>query len=145
MVHALREAWRVLEPDGILVDLRPATVHRRVGVLRAGRCQPLGTMREKFADDYAANRAVAEAVRRGWFKAVHRLRFGCNRTMDNLAEFRAWLDQSVTLGKLPPHEWLVERVVRAVRAGTGRAKIVVKGPLDLRVLRRRETAGRSKT
>ena len=136
MVHALQEAWRVLKHEGLLIDLRPATVHRRVGALRAGRCDLLGTFREKFDDDYAANRAVAEAERRGWFRVVRRLRFGCSRTMDSLAEFRAWLDESVTLGKLPPHDWLVERVARAVRAGTGRAKIVVTGPLDLRVLRK---------
>jgi hypothetical protein len=145
MVHALREAWRVLAPDGILIDLRPATVHRRVGLVRAGRPRWLGIMRERFDDDYAANRAVAEAVRRGLFETGGRARFGCNRTMDSLAELRAWMDQYVQLDKLPPHDWLLERVHQGLEAKRGKAKIVVTGPLDLHVLKRREPSRRGRT
>ena len=144
MVHALHEAWRVLKPTGLLIDLRPAAVHRQVGVLREGQSQRLGTMREKFDDDYAANRAVAEVLHQGLFKAEGRIRFECHRTMDKLVEFRAWLDEFVTLGKLPSHAWLMERVARALREEGGKAKIVIRGPLDLRVMKKREPHERKK-
>ncbi len=138
MVHALHEARRVLKPNGILIDLRPAAVHRRVGIWSASQFQLIGAMRERFDDDDAANQAVAEVVRQGLFKAERRIRFECNRTMDSLTEFRTWLDEFVTQGKLPSHDWLLERVAQARRGEHSKAKIVATGPLDLRVLRKRE-------
>ena len=144
MVHALHEARRVLQPNGLLIDLRPAAVHRQIGVMRAGQYQRLGAMREKFDDDYAANQAVAEVVRQRLFKLERRIRFDCHRTMDSLAEFRTWLDEFVTLDKLPSHEWLIERVAQAVREEDGKAKILITGPLDLRVLKKRESSKRQR-
>jgi len=142
MVHALREAQRVLKLNGILVDLRPAAVHRRVGVAHADLYQPLGRMREKFDDDRAADRAVADVVHEGLFKAEGRRRFTCNRIMDSLDEFREWIIEFVTLDKLPSHDWLVERVERALNVKRGKPRIVVSGPLVLRVLRKQEAGGK---
>ncbi len=141
MVHALRQAWRVLKADGILIDLRPGPVHRRVRIRGAGHSPVIGTMRERFEDDYAADRAVAEVVRRGFFKIQRRVRFQCNRTMDTLPEFRDWLNDVVTQDGLASHEWLFQKVKRAI-VTRGKGKIVVEGPLDLRVLKKLNTGGR---
>ncbi|MGQ0604457.1 MAG: hypothetical protein ACT4QE_22480 [Anaerolineales bacterium] len=140
MVHALHEARRVLKPNGFLLDLRPAAVHRQVGLMRAGRYRLLGVMRERFDDDVAANRAVAEVVHDGLFKMQRRVRFECNRTMDSLAEFRAWLDEFVSLSKIPSHNWLLQRMGQALSAEGSRTKIVIRGPLDLRVLTKRDAS-----
>jgi hypothetical protein len=143
MVHALREARRVVSPNGYLLDLRPAPVHRRVSIEQGGLRRQLGIMRETFDDDYAANRAVVAIVDAGLLKLLGRVRFGCVRKMDRLSEFQAWLDEFMTLGRMPSHEWLVQRVSqalemsRAVKARVGRARIVVTGPVDLRVLQKR--------
>jgi hypothetical protein len=136
MVHALHEAQRVLKPDGILIDLRPKAVHRRVGIARAGIIQPVGSMREKFDDDLAADRAVAQVLRDGLFKIEKRLEFNCNRTMDSYNEFRDWLNEFAFLGNMPPHDWLLERVKRALAGKTGKYKMVAGGPLKLQVLRK---------
>ena len=144
MVHALREAHRVLGPDGILIDLRPAAVHRQVGMENAGQYQLLSVMRETFDDDYAANRAVAAVVREGLFKAGGCVRFECSRTMDSLAEFRAWLDDFVRLSKQPSQTWLVRRVEQTFSAQQAKTRIVVRGPLDLRVLRKSTPANRKR-
>ncbi|MGQ0603318.1 MAG: hypothetical protein ACT4QE_16670, partial [Anaerolineales bacterium] len=136
MVHALHEARRVLKPEGALIDLRPAAVHRRVGLLKAGQFRLLGVMRERFDDDHAANRAVVEVVRNGLFKMDSRLRFECYRTMDRVAEFGAWLNEFVSWGKLPSHAWLLQRVEQALGEENGKAKIAVSAPLDLRVLKK---------
>ncbi len=164
MVRALSEAWRVLKPGGLLIDLRPAIQHRRVSVVRSGRARPVGALREDFADDHAANRAVARmtgrAGRRGAATArtrrggvptrsargasrtpplqfVSRTRIDCNRVMDGLDDFRDWVaDFTSRDDKLPPHDWLIERVERALAQEPGRAQVVVAGPLDLRLLRK---------
>lgn len=136
MVHALHEAQRVLKPNGLLLDLRPAAEHRRVGVAHANRHRPLGRMREKFDDDRAADRAIAHVMREGLFKAGGRGRFVCNRVMDSLDEFRDWIAEFVTLSKSASHDWLIQRVEQALNTKGGNTKIVVSGPLVLRVLRK---------
>jgi hypothetical protein len=137
MVHALREAHRVMKPEGLLIDLRPAAVHRRVGFKEAKGYRLRWVMRENFVDDYAADRAVAEVIARGWFKAGRRRRFPCYRLMDTADEFQAWLDDFVNKGKFASHEWLVQRVRHELETTAGRKKkIVVSGPLVMRELRK---------
>src|SRR4030095_9300804 len=93
MVHALQEAHRVLKPSGSLIDLRPAPKHRRVGLETAdGGWQLVGVMREKFDDDRAANRAVAQVVRKGLFRRTTSVEFDLARVMDTPDDFREWLD-----------------------------------------------------
>ena len=137
MVHALHEAQRVLQPNGILFDLRPAPVHRRVGIQSAAGVKEIGAMREDLTDDYAANRAVKQVLREGRFKSEKYTQFNCNRVMDGLKEFQTWLLEFTTLGRehSSAHDWLSERVERAYRATPGRKKIVVHSPLMLRRLR----------
>ncbi len=134
MVHALNEARRVLVPNGLLIDLRPAPVHRRVGISRGKGWNLVGVMRERFADDYAADRAVRQVLRQGWLKPVRRMRFDCPRIMDTLEEFRAWLDEFVQPGDIPSHDWLVKRLAKALEGKSSRCKIVVRGPLVMQVL-----------
>ena len=68
MVHALHEAHRVLKPGGLLLDLRPGAVHRRIGLEMDGEYLQVAVMGEKLDDDYAANRAVTEAIEKKLFK-----------------------------------------------------------------------------
>jgi len=97
-------------------------------------------MRETFDDDRAADRAVTQVEREGRFKAEGRTVFACNRFMDSLDEFQEWLADSVKLGKLPPHDWLIRRVERAMDVTGSKARVVVSGPLVLRMLRKPEAA-----
>jgi len=134
MVHALREAHRVLKPNGILLDLRPAAKHRRAGLGEGKGWQLVGVMRENFGDDRAADHAVSQVVSQGLFHREAQYEFDLDRVMDTIPDFRAWLDDFST-EKLPSHEWLYQRVERALAKKQTDIKIVVRGSLRLTVLR----------
>ena len=133
MVHALREAHRVLKLNGLLFDLRPGLKHRRVGLSRAGRWHQVGTMRENFSDDRAANAAVELILCEGLFEREKQMQLDLNRYLDTLKDLRAWLEEYSKLGR---HDWLVKRVQRALLKESGETKIVVRGPLELSVMRK---------
>lgn len=137
MVNALIESHRVLKPNGLLIDLRPAVMHRRVGTTAAEGYRLRWVMRETFEDDRAADRAVKEVIANGWFKAERRaMRFDCYRIMDRMGEFQEWLDDFVSRNELGSHDWLVKRLERALAAEGGKTRIVVSAPLILQVLRK---------
>jgi hypothetical protein len=133
MVHALREAHRVLKPNGLLFDLRPGLKHRRVGLSRAGRWHLIGTMRENFSDDRAANAAVALILREGLFRREKQMQLDLKRYLGTLKDLRTWLDEYYKLGR---HDWLVKRVQHALHKESGETKIVVRGPLEISVMRK---------
>ena len=133
MVHALREAHRVLKPHGLLFDMRPALKHRRVGLSRAGRWHVVGTMRENFSDDRAANAAVAQILREGLFRRERQMQLDLRRYLDTLKGLDSWLNEYSKLGR---HDWLVKRVQRALVKEPGETKIVVRGPLQISVMRK---------
>ena len=135
MVHALQEAHRVLQSDGLLLDLRPAAVHRRAGLGAGRRWRLVGVMREPFADDRAADRAVNLVIRQGLFHREARDEFILDRVMDSLQDFRAWLDD-FSANTFPSHDWLYQRLERALGTRQPGTQIVVRGLVKLGVLRK---------
>ena len=136
MVHALRQAHRVLKSGGLLIDLRPAPANRRVGIISGGRYRRLGTTRESLDLDRAAERAVRRAQRAGLFRLETGIRFDCRRVMDTPADFRAWILELVARRAAPPHDRLIRRIERAFgRARTSRL-LIMEGPVMVRALRR---------
>ena len=69
MVHALLECWRVLETDGILIDLRPFHSNPALEVITVEGIFVPGNVDDSGGapDDIAADEAIAEMVRRGYF------------------------------------------------------------------------------
>ena len=92
-------------------------------------------MRENLEDDYFANCAVKHVVREGLFKSEKYAEFNCNRVMDTLKDFRAWLLDFVDRGGNPSQNWLLDRVERAYPMIHGKKRIIVSAPLMLRRLR----------
>lgn len=136
MVHALREAHRVLRPGGVLLDLRPEAVHRRVGIGEGRRWRLVGLMREGFEEDWAADRAVARVLRDRMFRAGRRQAFVLDRVMDGTADLRTWIAEFGQRRALASHQWLLGRVERALERTA--EKIVGRGPVALRPLHRPE-------
>jgi hypothetical protein len=77
MVDALGEIARVLATDGVLVDLRPVSSQCPLDfvtpekTVRFGMADGTGMA----ADDSAADRAIEDAVERGWFVPRRRVQF----------------------------------------------------------------------
>jgi len=134
MVHALRQARRVLKNGGYLLDLRPAPIHRTVGIETDSSFRKVARMEEDFADDYAANDAVKTIIEAGLLKLTNRTRFDCTRRMNRFGDFRTWLDEYVSLGKVRRPEQLADKVREALESRKGKTQIVVLGPVDMRVL-----------
>jgi hypothetical protein len=99
-----------------------------------GSLQHLAVMKEDFGDDYAANQAVKALVATGELVMKRRIRFDCTRRMDRFSDFKTWLDEYVRLGKIRSHERLLFKVQAILRSQRSKARIVVRGPVDLRVL-----------
>ena len=137
MVHALREAHRALKPDGLLIDIRPAAVHRRIGIASGGRFRLVGIMRETFDEDRAADAAVARMMRERRFRLRWRGRFECERIMDCVGDFREWaLECSAPPGE-KGHAWLGDRLDAALARHGRPAKIVARAPVKVAVLEKR--------
>ena len=95
MVHALDEARRVLAPGGMLVDLRPLTENFPVEISTARRSEGAGRLTDLpqgREDDEAANHAIDEAARRGWFTRVSEEKFPLFYYWDTPAEMQAFLE-----------------------------------------------------
>ncbi len=114
MVDALKEAHRILRPRGILVDARPdslvfARAEHQVGLI----------------DDRSSDRAVATAVRRGWFRSLragrfwHRVLFedrpALQRYLDDHARFVhrvRWMVDAAKRRRWEQDPWAIRRAVR---------------------------------
>ena len=94
MVHALNEIQRVLTPDGILLDLRPLLDNWHVEVASSREVRETGRVQDYplgLADDEAANKAMAEAESRGWFKRENETFFPLNYSWDSASEIEEWI------------------------------------------------------
>ena len=136
MVHALREAHRVVAPGGVVIEMRPSAIHRRVAVERGKTRRHIGVMRENFHRERQADRAVARAVRAGWFRERAARSFSCTRIMDTLEDYRTWLGDFYAVTNSPPHEWLVERIEHALETAPDGSRIIVTAPVTVRLLKK---------
>ena len=69
MVHALKEAWRVLVQGGIMIDVRPLSIVVPLEVVYDGGNQLAGMadMSPGLKDDIAADKAIDTVVNNGIF------------------------------------------------------------------------------
>ncbi len=88
MVHALHEAWRVLLPQGILIDLRPLCKDAPLEVVHnsgSALAGPVG-MSPGIAHEVAADQAIESVVREGIFTRLQLEFFDFTYYWDNIAD-----------------------------------------------------------
>ncbi len=92
MVDALRECWRVLEPRGVLLDLRPVFAAKSVERVGRGEVRRIGTIdgAPRPSDTDASNAALQRVVDEGRFVHRQTLHFDLHsywRTLDELNHY----------------------------------------------------------
>jgi|SRR3990172_7082800 len=95
MVHALEKIYRLLKPDGILIDIHPPPEPSSIDVRIGEQAHAAGWLRE--TDDYgdyeAADEALATIVARRLFAVERRGTFSFLTHVDTLAELRNYLTE----------------------------------------------------
>jgi len=94
MVHALEEVRRTLVPEGVLIDLRPMAGRWPVEVTSDRSRHPIGWLQDlpnELADSKAANIAIKEAARRGWFVRESKQSFRFSYYWDTPEEMREFI------------------------------------------------------
>src|SRR5689334_206395 len=105
MVHALAECWRVLIPDGLLIDLRPFAGNWPLDVVWGAHHQTAGPLDDSLErpDDQAANAAMAVALRAGWFVPERVTTFTFAWYWDSLDELEGYIaERWSTVIQMPP-------------------------------------------
>jgi len=93
-VHALEGIKRVLVPGGLLIDLRPLLERWPVEIAWENGYREVGRLTdlpEGLSDDEAANRAMEEAARRGWFALEQGERFSLFYSWDTASDMEQYL------------------------------------------------------
>ncbi len=95
MVHALHEAWRVLLPQGILVDLRPLCADAPLEIVFTGGCALAGQvdMSPGIAQEVAADQAIQSVAGEGIFSKLQLEFFDFAYYWDNVVDMLADMDE----------------------------------------------------
>jgi hypothetical protein len=142
MVHALREAWRVLRADSLLIDLRPLTEHGRVGLLRDGRFTIQWVMRESLNPYRAASRSVAIAEGLKLYDRRASSRFHCVLLFPAAEDLKDWLHHWYETESAAEADRLARRVEEAAGQPEFAGKIAARIPFVLRALAKRNASPR---
>ena len=139
MVHALKDIWRVLARGGLLLDLRPRSMSLPVEVLGAeqvARAGHLEVSAESYADDRAADAALAAIKRDALFTRERRGAFSFFWYWDTPAEMKAYVEEKWTDTRLT-EDVLAEAQRLAAKAG-GHAKVRTRSRVHISRWRRLE-------
>ena len=139
MVHALLECWRVLGREGKLIDLRPVQSNPSIEVITTSSHFVPGHIVDEAdaADDMAADEAMIEVVRRGYFAPQMQDTFKFAVYWDTLEDLLAYADRKWSTIKLPPETR--ERARRCVAGIDGRYRICIRDTMHIAVYGKQES------
>ena len=121
MVHALREIWRVLAPEGTLIDLRPLSARWPVEVVVGQQAAVAGLVDDSPGTplDKAANQSLEQAAREGLFTREREGSFKYLWYWDTPDEMKAYLEENWAPDAILPEEVLAEARRLVSEAGEG--------------------------
>ena len=123
MVDALEEAYRVMVPGGILVDLRPISARYRLEVVTDAATTAVADV-EAYGvqdDDDAADAAVEHVVSRGRLLPGGRVQFDFEFYWDTVVEMKAFAEASRRMRQAGLDFGELEERRRGLSGGTERA------------------------
>ncbi len=139
MVDALGGIWRVLATGGTLVDLRPVPSKCPIEVVTPEKITQVGEADASgmAADDAAADRAIGDAVERGWLLARRRVQFNFDFYWDSVREMATFIADSVRMKNVDPPVAELEKAVRELAArAKGRTRVRCRRATMLAVYRK---------
>jgi len=103
MVHALLETYRLLQPDGMLINIHDLPAPHRIEVHTPETVTKVGWLldSEDFENEHSAYNALAQIVEDGYFILEDERDFGYNICVDDLDELQEWLDEWWATAILP--------------------------------------------
>jgi hypothetical protein len=136
MVHALQEIWRTLKPGALLLDLRPFLPFGPLELVVGGEAQTLGRLDEAPYDpgDPAADEALAEIMRRGFFTLEETGSFHYAGYWDAVSELREYLEDWQDVARLPRR--LAGQAHKALRQSGRRGRLRLKTYMIFNRMRR---------
>ena len=139
MVHALLESWRVLALEGKLIDLRPVHSNPAVEVITAGSHFVPGHLDDEAdaAEDMAADEAMVEVVRRGYFAPQMQDTFKFAVYWDTLEDLLEYADRKWRDTMLPAD--VREQARRHIAGIDGRYRICIRDTMHIAVYRKQES------
>src|SRR5262245_48630252 len=93
MVDALKESWRVLRPDGVLLDFRPLVASPPIEIVSQESAQEIGSVDDSAAagDSSAADMAIRTVIESGIFRPLTGTRFETAYYWDSVEEMSEYL------------------------------------------------------
>ena len=119
MVHALREAWRVLGSNGTLIDMRPLSTMFPIdaigahGELRVG----YGDAAATIDDERAAEAGVACAVQEGWLVPREEKRFDLFFYWNTTADMAEYMRSGRTVKRVTPSYEQIDATLKRLARG----------------------------
>ena len=140
MVHALKEIWRVLVPDGILIDMRPVVENRDVEVVtgeqvvRAGYfdTSPISSI---FID---ADDAISQVVRECWFVQERKIVFDFFWYWDTVEDVQEYIEDNWAEDIIVPGG-LWDEVQRLLADGGSEARVRYHDRIMIQRLARKDS------
>jgi len=130
MVHALKEIWRILTPEGILIDLRPISDRWSIEVSTRQKSWEAGRVTDSvvaLADDAAADEAMADVSQAGWFALERKEGFDFFYYWDKPDEMQAYVsDRWEEYYTIPPEARSNLQVIWANIPSDSRVRIRLK-------------------
>jgi hypothetical protein len=95
MVHALKEAWRVVKPAGVIIDLRPISIDTPLLILTASGWESAG-LPDQGPDrvhDNASNGSIRKLVKARLFLKLRQRYFDVSHYWNNLEELEMDIEE----------------------------------------------------
>ena len=138
MVNALKEAWRVLTPRGVLLDLRPLAQDMPIEIASQGNIAVTG-----FVDgapgkphDDACDVSLERVQGEGWFASEHQRVFDLPVYFDTVDDMQRYLEENFRVRHAALECDVLEHTRRTLARGTEGARVRLRHRLLLARYRR---------
>lgn len=103
MVHALKEIWRVLVPDGILLDWRHLSTNCSVEIVSGEQVRLAGLLADSMKmENTDADKSLAQLESEGWFIFERQQSLDYAWYWDTFDEMKAHTEKPIELNWRPP-------------------------------------------